>query len=202
MTNKNNVLSVMNSRRSIPIQSIGYPAPNKEEIISILAAATRVPDHCALTPWRIKIVSGGDRAAFADALVAAYETDTPDPVEKRFAKLKAMAEAPLTCIVYTQVDPSSKVPEVEQILSCGALCQNITLAAVSLGYATNWLTGPTAYCPTLKKTLGIDEKDVIAGYILIGTPTCVRRDRPRPLLHDIVSTWPEGATIENSKTIE
>ena len=34
----------------------------------------------------------------------------------------------------------AKIPEVEQLLSCAALCQNILVAVAAMGYWGQWLT--------------------------------------------------------------
>ena len=63
----------------------------------------------------------------------------------------------------------SKIPEWEQILSCGAVCTTILYAAQSLGYAAQWVTEWYAYNEKMLTTLGgIVGKDKIAGFIYIG----------------------------------
>ena len=43
----------------------------------------------------------------------------------------------------------AKIPEVEQLLSCAALCQNILMAVSALGYRGQWLTDwPADHAPT------------------------------------------------------
>lgn len=191
------IMTALLSRRSVPFQFMSAPAPTQDEIDQILTAATRVPDHCCLTPWRITLVQGDDRTAFGEALIAGYVADTADPQTSRIAKLKAMAQSPMTCIVSSHIEPNEKVPETEQILSGGAVCQNLMLAANAFGYVATWLTGPAAYSPTFKASLGLADGDIIIGFVIIGTGTQAPKERPRPALADIVSNWPHRSRHEN-----
>ena len=54
-------------------------------------------------------------------------------------------------------------------LSSSIVCYNILIAAQSLGYAAQWLTGWCAYDDNILKALGGNiNKDKIAGFINIG----------------------------------
>ena len=183
------IIPALLKRRSVPVLLMQRPGPNKTETKQILSVATRVPDHGGLTPWRIKVVTDGNRSDFSDALVKSYETDTEEPMESRIKKLRAMATAPMICVVASKVNPESKIPEIEQLLSCGAVCQNLTIAATSLGFVTNWLTGPVAYSSTFRALMDLGDTDIIAGFILIGTPTMPAKERSRPSLESIVTNW-------------
>ncbi len=187
----NDVLSLLLSRRSVSAYLLCDPGPTKEELQTILTAAIRVPDHGKLTPWRIKLVSGEGRKAFSKALIEAYKAETTDPKDNKIEKMQVMANAPLTCIIHSKLVPGSNKPISEQLLSCGALCQNLIIAANALGYSTNWLTGHCAFSPHFKNAINIDEAEQIIGFIVIGTKLIIPQERPRPNLDEIVSTWPE-----------
>ncbi len=83
-----------------------------------------------------------------------------------------------------------KVPEIEQLLSGGALCQNILLAAHAAGFGAVWLTGASAYSPGVKQALGVAVHDHVLGFISLGTPARAAPERARPALADVVSDWP------------
>ena len=48
---------------------------------------------------------------------------------------------PIILAVICSPSISSKIPKIEQILSCGALCMNILNNFLVKGWGANWLTG-------------------------------------------------------------
>jgi len=50
------------SRRSRPAKLFTDPVPPRDELMRILAAALRVPDHGKLEPWRLVVI---EKPAFA-----------------------------------------------------------------------------------------------------------------------------------------
>ena len=44
------------TRRSVSVQALVPPAPDEAQLEQILTAATRVPDHGKLCPWRILVL--------------------------------------------------------------------------------------------------------------------------------------------------
>ena len=66
-------------------------------------------------------------------------------------------------------------PEWEQILSCGAACQSLCLAANAMGFGTCWITEWIAFSPRVKAALGLAGNERVAGFIYIGTPKSASR---------------------------
>ncbi|NOG49381.1 MAG: hypothetical protein HND48_07995 [Chloroflexi bacterium] len=52
------LLDYLLTRRSLSSTKMTGPGPNDAELEAILRAATRVPDHGKLAPWRIQVVRG------------------------------------------------------------------------------------------------------------------------------------------------
>jgi len=75
------------------------------------------------------------------------------------------------------------------VLSCGAACFNLCLAANALGYGTSWITEWYSYSRTVQAALGLERNERIAGFIYIGTAKELQPDRDRPQLDQIVSRW-------------
>ena len=176
------------SRRSVPAFLLQEPGPSPEQVETLLKAASRVPDHGKLAPWRFLLVEGEYRRHLADWLAEAelaHEGADPQRVEdakKRF-------DAPLTVVVISRAGPHVKIPEWEQVLSAGAVCMNLIVAAHGLGFAANWLTGRAAYDHQAADVLGLADAERVAGFIHIGTADQVPTDRPRPPLDEIVQRW-------------
>lgn len=178
------------TRRSTPVIDLAAPGPTATQLSALLSTALRVPDHSRLTPWRIQVVRDEARAQLAGSFENAYRAETALPDEARVAKLKRLAlGAPVVLVVSSKLVRGHKVPEIEQLLSGGALCQNILLAAHAAGFGAVWLTGFAAYSPGVKQALGISAHDKVLGFIALGTAGREAPERVRPELNNIVSEW-------------
>ena len=62
-------------------------------------------------------------------------------------------------------------------------------AALSMGYAAQWITEWYAYNDDVKSALGLEPTDRVAGYIYLGSMEEAPTDRARPDYADIVSEW-------------
>ena len=68
------------------------------------------------------------------------------------------------------------------MLSAGAVCQNLLVAAQSFNYAAQWLTEWYAYNNKMIEELGGNpNKDKIAGFIYIGVKDDEPNERKRPI---------------------
>jgi nitroreductase len=189
MTDANDQL--LRTRRSVPVMDLAEPAPDGAALESLLTPALRVADHGALTPWRIQVLRGAAREALSAQITSAYRNETAAPDEAQAAKLAARPlQAPLLLVISSRLVHRHKVPEFEQLLSGGALCQNILLAVHAAGYAAFWFTGWSAYSPGVRRALGVGDRDEILGFIAIGTARRAPMERPRPVYADIVRDWP------------
>lgn len=186
------ILEFLNKRRSTPVKNLAEPGPSQGQIQAILQAASRVPDHNKLAPWWFVTFEGEARAKFGEVLRKAYLLEDSEAAP---AKLDLEAEkflrAPLVIAVLSRIK-EGKAPQWEQMLSAGAAAYNLCLAANGMGFATNWLTEWPAFNEEVRRALGCDERDNIAGFIYIGTATEKPEERERPALPDIVNAWSEN----------
>jgi nitroreductase len=184
-------LDFLLQRRSVKPVMMTAPGPDADQLQTILTAASRVPDHKKVEPWRFIVFQGAGRAQFGEALAAAClaeEKDTPSPVRLDIERNR-FTSVPLVVAVVSRVTPTPGAPEWEQILSCGAVCMNLSLAANAAGYATNWLTGWYAYSPGIRAHLQLGDNERIAAFIHIGTAKDKPEDRERPALAKIVQHY-------------
>jgi nitroreductase len=185
----NEIIRLLETRRSAPVPLLSGPGPSADEIQTLLTIASRVPDHGKITPWRF-IVFEGDARTKAGAIIAdVYAAENADAQEKRLAVERARFSAPLVIGVVSRAGPHAKVPEWEQVLSAGAVCMNLTVAANALGFATVWLTEWYAYDRQVLERFGLAADEKMAGFIHIGTASAPREDRPRPALADVVTRF-------------
>ena len=97
-------------------------------------------------------------------------------------------KTPLTLAVICSPIKNSKIPEVEQVLSCGALCMNILNNFLANGWGANWLTGWMANDKELGRLAFNNSKDeFVSGFIYVGSHEDKSPDRQRPKLEDKIS---------------
>jgi len=184
-------LDLLMLRRSLTVKDMTGPGPNEEQIEQILTIGSRVPDHKKQVPWRYLTFEGNARAAIGKTIREAFiktnpgsETHLIDFEQNRFMR------APLVVAVISTATPKNpKVPEWEQILTAGAVCQNILIAANAMGFAGQWLSEWYAYDPDVLATMKLGSEERVAGFIYIGTASKEPAERGRPALAEIVQKW-------------
>lgn len=180
----------LSSRRSGKPRDMVSPGPTPEQMQTILAAATRVPDHGKLAPWRFVIVEADQRTALATLMTDAYRREKPDAGRLEIEAMEQMAhQAPSLVVALSTPVAGSKIPLWEQQLSAGAACMQLLNAAHALGFVGGWLTGWPAYNDDVKAAFSSQPDDRIAGFIFIGSPSRALDERPRPDFATVVSTW-------------
>jgi nitroreductase len=187
----NDTIALLKRRRSAPPAVMTGPGPTKGELTTILTVASRVPDHGKLAPWRFVVFEGQARERAGRIALGIRLEDKPDLDEPaRAEELRRFARAPLVVGVVSRAAPHVKIPEWEQVLSSGAVCMNLIVAARALGFSATWLTEWPAYDVRFRAAIGLAEHEKIAGFIHIGKAAAVE-DRARPPLADIVTIFPE-----------
>lgn len=189
MPRNEKLIEYLKTRRSMPAFQMKEPGPSKEEIQEILTLATRVPDHGKLAPWRFIVMTGDARKRITGELAAIAKADKPDlSAEMVQVEETRFLRAPVVIAVVSRAGPHVKIPEWEQIMSAGAVCLNMVMAANALGYVSNWLTEWMAFDERAHRILGVEPGEKVAGFIHIGSTDFPVVERPRPDLADIV-TW-------------
>lgn len=190
LNDRTSAMSLLLSRRSAKARDLAEPGPSEMELRQILTAASRVPDHGKLAPWRFVVIGKENREAFAEGLVAALHRENPNASDIEIDGAYQFArQAPVIVSVLSRITQGIKIPEWEQELSAGAACQNLLMAAHALGYHANWLTGWATYSPAVITLLGGKAGDRCAGFIFIGTSSRPAEERPRPNLDEITTVW-------------
>lgn len=182
-------LDLLLSRRSGSAKAMTGPGPSPAELDAILKAAARVPDHGKLFPWRFILFEGDARVRAGQLLVDALATTEKMTEERAASESVRLLRAPVVVAVVSHVREAIPIPEWEQILSAGAVCQNMLIAAHALGYVANWLTEWYAYHPAVKEGLGLKPGERIAGFVYIGTSAIALEERIRPDLDKIVTRY-------------
>jgi len=147
----------------------------------ILQAGLRAPDHGQLRPWRVLIVEGESRNKLGELFARAKLTHEPSQSPEQLEKLKLKPlRAPMILIVVARITEHPKVPEIEQVLSAGAVVQNMLIAAHALGLGAMWRTGSMAYDSIVNEGLGLQANEQVVGYLYLGEID--GRQKPLPSL--------------------
>lgn len=189
MTHANDAaLQFLLSRRSRPAKTLVAPAPSRAELLPLLTAAARTPDHGKLEPWRFIVI---ERAAMPR--LAQLTTDAGTRLEKPaedIAKARSQFEMGQLAVAVIEVQkPSPKVPAIEQSYSAGAACLALVNAALAAGWGANWLSGWASHDRQFcREAFDLADNESIAGLIHIATEGSKPPERPRPDL-DKITTW-------------
>jgi len=174
------VLDYLATRAPYPAKAMTGPAPTRDDLSAILSVATRVPDHGKLEPWRLVVIEKAAMARLAD-LAEARARELGGDAEKIDKGRGQFDRGHLAVVVISSPVASEKVPEVEQVLSAGALCAGLVNAATAAGWGAQWLTGWVAHDAVFAaRAFGCGPGERVAGIVHIGTTGAAAPDRPRP----------------------
>jgi len=188
----NPIIKFLRTRRSVVAANLGEPGPSEDELNTIIEVGLRVPDHSRCGPWRIQIIRKEAQAKLGElyAELFAKENESPNEEMIEYWRLRPQSAPILLAITcYPNQEKLEKIPLWEQILSGGALCQNILNASHAMGYSAQWLSEWPSYHKEVKNQLGHKEDIDLYGFIFIGTATMPPKERKRIGAEDVVSEW-------------
>lgn len=163
------ILQILLSRSST--KKFADSIPDRSQIETLLAAASRAPDHGLIAPWRFTVLQGESRSLLGDAMRSALLEKMPEADSDAQERERSKAfRSPVLIVVSAVTQSHPKVPEVEQLVAVGAAIENLWLAAEELGLGVAWKTGSHAYHPGVKLALGLSEKEPIIGFLHVGVP--------------------------------
>lgn len=181
-------IDFLESRRSGSAKAMKAPGPDASQLRRILGAGARVPDHGKLAPWRFIVIEGVAREKLGAVLaerVLALEPGASD-VRLEIERNRFM-RAPVIVAVVSHVVKDAPIPEWEQVLSSGAVCMTMLIAATSLGFVGNWITEWCAYDAVVTERLGLKDNERIAGFLYFGSPAAPLEERVRPDLDPLIT---------------
>ncbi|MEX0275963.1 MAG: nitroreductase family protein [Ruegeria sp.] len=173
-------LEFLLARRSRPAKTLVGPAPSRKELLPLLTAAARSPDHGKLEPWRFIVLEKGAMPRLAD--LTEERARVLGKTEEEITKARSQFDLGQLAVAVIEVQKTSeKVPAIEQTYSAGAVCLALLNAALAAGWGANWLSGwqshDREFC---EQALGLDENERVAGFIHIATEKVAPPERPRP----------------------
>ena len=178
-----NVIEFLSSRRSVTAKTMAVGKVDQLHLDQILTAGIRVPDHGALKPWKLVVISGAARARLDSEIIhTEFVGANPDakPEVEEIEKGRLQRADVVIAVLSTPVE-HPKIDVWEMQLSAGAVCTTLLYAAQSFDYAAQWLTEWYAYSDRMLTALGgRPGTDRIAGFIYIGEKIKPPIERTRP----------------------
>jgi nitroreductase len=183
-------VDLLEKRRSVVAKEMIGPGPDASQLQRLLRIAARVPDHGKLVPWRFIVFEGDARRKFGEMLARRYgELNGDAPAGAAEIEAARFERAPVVICVVSRAAPHAKIPEWEQQLSAGAVCQNLLVAATAMGFASQWITEWYAYDEGVAHKLGLDAHERVAGFVYVASAKQPAGERARPIMDDIISYW-------------
>ena len=184
------IVDFLLTRKSPPISELAEPGPRESEIEQMIRAASRVPDHGRLQPWRFILYRGEARKRVGEGLAAlAEEREGPLSEARREQERTRFSRAPLVVGVVSVPRSNPKIPQWEMFVSGGMAAMNLIHAASALGYGANVITNWYSDTPQGRALLGLAPDERVVGFVHIGSHPGGTTDRPRPEPSAIMSDY-------------
>lgn len=182
------VLDLLTSRVSHP--RLSAPAPTAEQMELVYQSALRAPDHKCLKPWRYLVIEGESLNKLGDLFCQAAKLGDNNLTQAQEAKYKAMPlRAPMVIVGISKNIEHLKVPQEEQVVSCGVAMGYMLVALQALGYGAMWRTGAMAENKYVKEGLGLSDQETLVGFLYIGTPQSEAKKLVSVDSHDYFKAW-------------
>ncbi|WP_188213763.1 nitroreductase family protein [Neisseria subflava] len=164
-------LNLLTTRRSS--KKLTAPAPNAEQLEQMLQAATQVPDHGNMRPYRFTVIqSEAGLQRFRGLLnKTVTELNFGDDAMKKAERVGNMAPMIIGVTFVPNREVAKPKPEWEQMLTAGCAAYALQLAASAQGFDNVWITGMWVNSPLLREAFECTDKDKIIGLMMIGSPT-------------------------------
>jgi nitroreductase len=108
-------LDFLLTRKSYPAKMLTAPYPGRKDLIEMLTAAARTPDHGKLEPWRFIALNGAALGRLADAMEVRGPEIGEDP-EKVSKSVATYRGAGCAVVVVSSPVALDKIPTSEQVL--------------------------------------------------------------------------------------
>ena len=184
------VLEAIQTRRSIG--KMTDQRPTREQIETMLEAATWAPTHHVTNPWRFVVIAGEERQRFgavtAQSKLNRMEQEGRDTTGEADKLIAKALRSPV--IIAAGVEPADgpKIVEIEEITAGAAAVQNMLLAAHGMGLAAMWRTGDPAYDRDVAAYLGLSERGHVIGFVYVGYPA-IEKTRFNHIPFTELTTW-------------
>ena len=174
-----NVSDAIHQRRSIK-RFTDRPV-SREDIETLLDAATLAPNHRLTQPWRFYVLGPDARYGYGLALGERKARKLDDPAAAQSVKQTVAAEhRALPCMIAVAVVTSDN-PEVaeEDYAAAMMAIENLALAAVDIGLGTHIKTGGVMADPAARAAAKVPAGERIVAIVNVGEPADVPPPKKR-----------------------
>lgn len=165
------VRGIIKKRRTTPPEDFNGKKVDHLIVQEILEAANWAPNHGLTEPWRFIAYEYEKVAEFGKLHAELYKNNT-DPekfLQKKHDKLLNRGEkASHVIVVYLKRSDNKNIPLNEEISAVSCAVQNMLLVATSHNVASYWGTGGMCYEPSMKTAYGLEEEDMMMGFLFLG----------------------------------
>lgn len=166
------VLEAVLARRSR--SKVGPHAPTHEELLPLIAGASRVADHSSLRPWRIIEIRGEARDRVARSFAKAHKSKDTD----RYLSKTHRASLILAVVVSPR---KSSVPYWEQEAVASGVAHTLSLLLDEAGWGVFWRTGDYTRSKAVAKAHRLSPGEQLLGWLYVGRPEGKIGGPKRPL---------------------
>jgi nitroreductase len=144
----------------------------RDEIETLLAAATLAPNHRLTQPWRFYVLGPEARYAYGAALGDRKAKKVEDPTAARAMRETVAAEhrALPAMIAIAVVENDNPETSQEDFAAAMMAIQNLSLVAVELGLGTHIKTGGVMGDPAARAAAGVRDGERIVAIVNLGVP--------------------------------
>ena len=148
-------------------------AVSRDEIETLLTAATLAPNHKLNQPWRFYVLGPEARAGYGHALGVRKAKKIEDPAAAATMRDTVAAEhrALPGMIAIAVVNTDNAEQREEDYAAAMMAVQNIALAAVELGLGTHIKTGGVMSDPAARAAVGVPDDQRIVAIVNVGEPS-------------------------------
>lgn len=160
-------LALLLSRFSVSPKHLAAPGPTDDEILLMVLAALRAPDHDKRVPFRFLVARGEGLARLAQLFVdyGMRRGKSGDALEQERVRAQ---QAPVVVAVIARIVADDEVPAHEQWACVGGAVSNFMTACHLLGYAGKVLSGARASDPAIAAA-HCGPGETLLGWISIGS---------------------------------
>jgi nitroreductase len=181
-------LALILGRHSTGPKHLVEPGPSQADIVRLVQAALRAPDHGKKIPFRFAVLRNEAKARLAD-LFEAYGRRRGKPDDEIAAERDRATRPPVVVAVIARIVPDADVPAHEQWMAVGGAVANAMNALHLMGYAGKMLSGARVRDPGIVAAF-CEPGETLVGWIAAGTAATPPKPREPDRPADIVRAWP------------
>ncbi|MGH7622129.1 MAG: nitroreductase family protein [Gemmatimonadaceae bacterium] len=173
------LMNILRQRRSIK-RFTNRPV-SRDEVETLLTAATLAPNHRLTQPWRFYVLGPHARLAYGLALGERKARKLDDAGAADVLRDKVAEEhRALPCMIAVAIarNESSEIAEEDYAAAMMGI-ENLALAAVELGLGTHIKTGGVMSDPAARAAVGVSDVERIIAIVNVGEPAEVPPPKPR-----------------------